>query len=374
MGNAAEFCSSEPGSAWRDDPARIHHPIPAAESFARLDLRNAGWKIGAVSDRDGELRISNMPTAHNAFKLLAEGVVMTNRINYEVGLLVVHPRKTEWGLGRILQIDGSKITVYFRDLLGDSPDAAKRILDTRFVSLDRALNQSDYLLDNLPPYIDGKFQRPLKKRITLEEGIEQFRRHFPLLFDDPDYIDALCANVGERTYKCAAHEQFQQTLGVDEFERLLRTDMIEELRRRALAVEGRINLLAVFEKAAFRDGLRNDAAAKKYFEALLRILKAPDIDPGFFETYLDTVASLPAEGGKTSPAKWTVATVLPFIAQPKRFMFLKPVVTQDCAARLTFELNYRPELNWMTYAKLLEMSQYLLDVLRPHGARDFIDV
>ena len=303
---------------------------------------------------------------------------MTNRTSYEIGLLVIHPLKTEWGLGRILEIDGSKITIYFRDLRGDTPDAAKRIIDTRFVSLDRAASQSDPLLSNLPPYINGKFQRPLKNRVTLEEGIDQFRRHFPLLFDDPDYIDVLCANVGERTYKVAAHEQFQQTLGVDEFERLLRTEMIEELRRRALAVEGRINLLAVFEKAAFRDGLRNDAAAKKYFEALLRILKAPDkgpcIDPGLCEAYLNTVASLPAEGAKTSPAKWTVATVLPFIAQPERFMFLKPVVTQDCAARLTFELHYRPELNWMTYAKLLEMSHYLLDVLRPHGARDFIDV
>jgi len=55
-------------------------------------------------------------------------------------------------------------------------------------------------------------------------------------------------------------------------------------------------------------------------------------------------------------------------------MFLKPEVTQDCAARLIFELNYRPQLNWLTYAKLLEMSRYLLQVLRPLGARDFIDI
>jgi hypothetical protein len=34
----------------------------------------------------------------------------------------------------------------------------------------------------------------------------------------------------------------------------------------------------------------------------------------------------------------------------------------------------RPQLNWLTYAKLLEMSGQLLEALRPYGARDFIDV
>ena len=44
------------GPARRDDSARVPHPIPA-ESPARLDLRNAGRKVGAVSDRDGELNV-----------------------------------------------------------------------------------------------------------------------------------------------------------------------------------------------------------------------------------------------------------------------------------------------------------------------------
>ena len=55
-------------------------------------------------------------------------------------------------------------------------------------------------------------------------------------------------------------------------------------------------------------------------------------------------------------------------------MFLKPTVTQDCAVGLMFDLQYSPELNWLTYAKLMEMSTFLLEYLRPYGARDFIDV
>jgi len=42
--------------------------------------------------------------------------------------------------------------------------------------------------------------------------------------------------------------------------------------------------------------------------------------------------------------------------------------------RLNFGLNYRSELNWLTYKSLLTMSELLLTRLRPHGARDFMDV
>ena len=55
-------------------------------------------------------------------------------------------------------------------------------------------------------------------------------------------------------------------------------------------------------------------------------------------------------------------------------MFFKPEVTQKCAARLVFDLQYSTELEWATYQRLLEMSDLLLARLRPHQARDFIDV
>lgn len=294
------------------------------------------------------------------------------RFNYYEGLIVLHPRKPEWGPGRVLAVQGSQVIVYFRDLPGNHPEDAVRKIDTKFVSLNSADNKSDLFLANLPPYADGRFQRPLKKRVTLEEGIKKFQSYCPLFFEDPAYIGNL--KSGERTYKWEAHRQFVETLGGDQLEHLLAAGAIASLRDRALAVEGRVNLLAVFEKAAFRDGLRSDAAAVGYFNALLAILKAPTIEQASFEEYLHAVDSLPSKEGKTSPAKWTVATVLPYLAQPDRFMFLKPEVTQDCAARLTFDLGYRPQLNWLTYAKLLEMSHLLLEELRPYGARDFIDV
>lgn len=297
---------------------------------------------------------------------------MDSKQAYEVGRIVRHPRKPEWGPGRVLLVEGAKVTVYFRDVPGIHPEDAVRTIDTRVLALDDDPSQTDPLLDNLPPYANGKFQRTPRRRVTLDEGIEKFRSHCPLFFEDPAYIGD--AHKGERAYKWAAHELFDQTLGHGRLAELLRAGSVEEVRKQALAAEGRMNVLSVFEKAAFRDGLRDEGAAARYFKALADLLAAPSVEHHSFDRYLDAVASLPSKEGKTSPAKWTVATLLPFLAQPDRFMFLKPEVTQDCAARLTFDLQYRTDLNWTTYAKLLEMSEYLLAYLRPYGARDFIDV
>jgi hypothetical protein len=55
-------------------------------------------------------------------------------------------------------------------------------------------------------------------------------------------------------------------------------------------------------------------------------------------------------------------------------MILKPEIIQACAERLLFELNYKPDLNWLTYQKLLEMAGLLMQRLSTLGAQDMIDV
>jgi hypothetical protein len=55
-------------------------------------------------------------------------------------------------------------------------------------------------------------------------------------------------------------------------------------------------------------------------------------------------------------------------------MFLKPDVTKKAAAIMGFDLLYRPEINWATYSRLLRLSEHLMTVLQPFGARDMIDV
>ena len=264
------------------------------------------------------------------------------------------------------------MTVYFRDYRQQRADQAIRTLDQKYAQLQLAAVQSDPFLDNLPPYGESGFQHKPDKRLTLAEGIESFHARFPLYFDDPAYLTA--PDTQERAYKWAAHQRFEASLGGGRLRSLLEDGAIDEVRKRILAVEGPMNLLALFEKAAFRDALRDDVAAAQFFKALAAVLGAPVPEPASFSALLRSVEDLPAETGKTSPAKWTIATIMPFLAQPDRFMFLKPEVTKECAARLMFDLGYTTQLEWPTYSRLLTMSRYLLDELRRFGARDYIDV
>ena len=55
-------------------------------------------------------------------------------------------------------------------------------------------------------------------------------------------------------------------------------------------------------------------------------------------------------------------------------MFLKPTVTQNAAEISGFAINYRPDLNWHTYASVLAFAKYLKAELVELSPRDMIDV
>jgi hypothetical protein len=55
-------------------------------------------------------------------------------------------------------------------------------------------------------------------------------------------------------------------------------------------------------------------------------------------------------------------------------MFLKPQVTKRAAESLGFDLKFESAPNWTTYEALLRMARTYLDLLRPLGAIDFLDV
>ena len=65
---------------------------------------------------------------------------------------------------------------------------------------------------------------------------------------------------------------------------------------------------------------------------------------------------------------------MPFIAQPDRHVFLKPDVTKEAAKRLGFNLNYKPQPNWLTYSHVLKMAAIYREKLASLKPRDMIDV
>lgn len=281
------------------------------------------------------------------------------------GVLVEHPRRPEWGPGKVAHLRNGNAHVFFRDL----PDRRAKVF--AFDQLRLASSQTDLVLDNLPPFLqkDGEFYLPAE-RVTAEQAREKFLRKFPGGFSDPAYLEDPASE--ERRYKLRAHDHFVTTLGGGQLERLMDEGATTELARRAQQVVSRVNLLAPMEAAAFREGLSDDAAARSFFPRLSELLsRGPERNT--FESYAAAVAAVPAKG-KTHTDKWTVATILPFFARPDTFMFVKPSITLAAAERLAFDLRYDPRPNWITYERVLRMSSVYADLLKDLGPRDLIDV
>jgi len=289
---------------------------------------------------------------------------------FKAGQLVGHDTHPEWGPGRILMADGAKVHVFFVDrseraalLLQLKPDGSP---------LHLAQEQTHPWLDNLPPF-DMKEGRLClsEKRMTQAQALARFRHLYPLVFRDDGYIGD--SKHGERQYKWEAHELYVKSLGNGQAESLLSAGEIGTLAQRFFAVATKTNLLHPnWDKAPLKDALRDHAILLPYLRALTELIAADTPTQPLFESYVAELAKLPRPG--SAVASWPVATILPYLARPDRHMLLRPELTQLAAERFGFELNYDARPNWRTYSSLLHMSAQLLKDLRPHGARDFIDV
>ena len=283
---------------------------------------------------------------------------------FRQGMLVEHKK---WGLGKIV-FASNKLDVFFKDLKGSYEDATKSIVLNRsdeFLTVPSS--QSDPELDNLPPFTrNGKFRVPSGLRLTHSQARDLFRRKYPGGFLDAKYLR------DERDYKIEAHELFQSSLGNGHLEKLIELGDMIEVVKRLQSVVSKVNLLSHFETMAIRDGLKQKALAEEFSKALSDFLR--DADSTAFERLVEATESMPVEEGKTTARKWPVVTIFPFLADPKRFMFLKPIVTKQAADRLAFDLLYETKPNWATYSNLLVMSNLLMSNLSEFGVRDYMDV
>ena len=125
---------------------------------------------------------------------------------YKEGTLVENKGAPQWGPGKIVRVAGDHLHILFRDIEGNV--AKKLRADTPALWL--AASQSDPILDNLPPLVEknGYWVVP-GKSLTLASMKRRFLHEFPTGFADPKYRSE------ERDYKLAAHEAFQNLLGLD---------------------------------------------------------------------------------------------------------------------------------------------------------------
>lgn len=283
----------------------------------------------------------------------------------QLGTLVEHPARPEWGPGKVLRVKGERVEVFFRDLAGEE---AKKFDSSH---LRVASVQEDPILDNLPPFLERRGKLRLgRRRVTVAEARAAFLRHFPGGFSDDRY---LAPEEGERTYKWLAHERYASSLGQGSGRALLQEGRIDDLVNRLWKTLGLAsNLLAVTEVIAFKQGLSDLDGAARYFATLFDLVDGGPVE-GPFTAHCTAVASLPSEGA-THTDKWTIATLLPYLARPDTFMYVKPAITKKAAAALAFEIGYDSSPNWATYDRILRMSHAYRERLADLAPRDFIDL
>jgi hypothetical protein len=283
---------------------------------------------------------------------------------YRIGDTVRNPKALEWGRGKVVAIDGSKVHAFFEHVGG----RAAKAVDTRFAVLERLAGERVPLLDALPPITKAGSAYSLPaERVTLRTLVERFLTKFPGAFAGPKFM------AEERDYKIAAHATFVRLFGDGAAETLVSEKNGVEIARRIHEVVAAQNLMATQEIIALTDALKAPDAAIRYLAELMTYLAAPTVDAATFRPYCVAVQQLPKVGA-LRVVTWPVATLLPYLAQPTRHMFLKPTVTKAAAEAMGVDLRYSPEPNWDTYKRLLDLSGELFRVLEPLGARDFIDV
>jgi len=189
----------------------------------------------------------------------------------------------------------------------------------------------------------------------------KFLHYFPGGFSDPTYLE------WERNYKWEAHRAWR--------ERLPRGILARDPARavaEAIRIEGRTNLLFSFEKMALRDAVRTPAGSREFGRALENLLNGGGPLAARFDTFCDVLGRLPKRG--TRVRTWPVATVFGFLAQPRRHVYLKPLVTKRAAEAYGYPFEYAPAPSFATYRSLLDFGRTVRRDLADLAPRDQIDI
>jgi hypothetical protein len=283
----------------------------------------------------------------------------------DVGMLVEH---TVWKRGKVIEIISPYAIIHFPSL-ANSPQGPQRKLREDAAQLTKSSVQSDPELDPIEtgPAKPKKASKRKVKDIThaLDDTVAWFEQTYLAKFDDEKFVDSDMRN------KRAALDVFNANFGNGRG-----GTMVDEGKHAdiALALDGiyrATNILSPFEiKAVHKAFAKADETATRVLGHTLAFVASPGLPT--FKGMADAVSQLNADGGKVFT--WPIVTLLPFFADPMKFLPLKPTNTELMAARMGFSLKYDSTPNWETFDTSLRMAQQLFERLRPLGAKDMLDV
>jgi len=285
-----------------------------------------------------------------------------------VGVLVEH---SVWGRGKVVEVRAPYVMVHFPSLAG-SEQGPRRKLQLDADQLSVAPVQSDSALDGVavgPARVkkakaDAAPRGPSAK--PLDFAMAGFQAAYPGLFADPKLV------VDELGSLRAAHQRFVALFGEGRGREMLRSEALAEIASSLVELYRATGIASPFERMAACDGFKDATAARRVLKGALDFVDAPAADT--FQGLTDAIGRLPAPGKGSRVLTWPNVTLLPFLADPSRFMVLKPGIARQMAARMGFDLFYSTSPEWRCYEALQRMFARLRDDLRGLGATDAIDV
>lgn len=298
-----------------------------------------------------------------------------------VGTIVMHKA---WGVGKVLFLTETKAVVGFA-ACRTATDPGLRDVSLRGTFIEPASNEPDPAPDNWNITLDanGRAAGPRARSaraaalkpmvagtaISIDQAIARFKERYPAGFADERYV-AL-----ERGWKWEKHTEWHERVGTRSLAEMAQANLRQLAHDTQRVVQTRRkSLLDKTELAAFTAGLAADTPSRAYFAAVEDVLTGSDDDMAAFTALCDAAAAVLAAGGAARSHSWPVTTVIPALARPDRFMYVKPAGTRKGIDRLGLAWDYKADPNAASYAGLMGHSRTLLEALRPHGAQDFIDV
>lgn len=272
------------------------------------------------------------------------------------GARIRHTSRPEWGVGQLLEDATSQELRIFFEQKGEvcfSPDAAKKL------AVVEGTEAFSLLLDNL--YLPGPgASRPM---VTIAQAKLRLLEMFPGGLHGQKMAEK------ERTYKDSLRQMCEGWCCAENLNKLVETGQYEavfELAHR-LVKHSANNFPSHFEKMAFRDGAKAHNRQREFAEAFCAWVLPEQPTQATFEAFA-------AELDHLGCAKWPILTPFRFLLHPQTDALIKPENLRKAAELARFEINYRSELNWLTYHSVLSFYRYVRHAISDLDPMDNIDV
>lgn len=272
------------------------------------------------------------------------------------GQRVRHTTRLDWGLGQLLADENAlEIRLFFVNHgLVNLGVQARHKLEIVVGSDANSIHLDHMALPN---------GAGSTKMVTLPQAKKLFLEQFPDGFCD----DLLMRE--ERQYKDALASLARELLSRDVLVQLIETERYQQVCDNAikLVTHPTNNLPSLYEKLAFKDGLKKLNDPKLFARSVFNYLHGEgDLEPRF-TSFANVLAQLEAD-------KWPIITIFRFFLFPVTDVYIKPNNLQHAAELSRFEINYKPQLNWLTYYSVMAFYQSLADSTADLNPRDMIDV